>query len=145
MKLWGRDMLDDIKYHDGDLFKIDRIPAKLKEKYKEAFAIDPKWLIRHAAVRNKWLDQSQSLNIFIKGASGKRIDETYRYAWKMGLKTTYYLRTLAASQIEKSTLDASRYGFTQKRDLSPSANGHSSTNGVVKTCRIDNPECESCQ
>lgn len=132
--LWNREMLEDIKYNDGNLQNIEKIPANLKAIHKEAFEIDPGWVIKHAAVRNKWLDQSQSVNIFIKGASGKKLHDTYMCAWESGLKTTYYLRTLAVSQIEKSTLDSSKYGFTQMRNESP-----------VKACRIDNPDCESCQ
>ncbi|MEM4255449.1 MAG: ribonucleoside-diphosphate reductase subunit alpha [Candidatus Norongarragalinales archaeon] len=116
MGLWNREMLEQLKYYDGSLQLIASIPQKLKEKYKEAFEIEPEVLIRHAAARGKWIDQSQSLNIFYKGVSGKRLSEIYMYAWMMGLKTTYYLRTLAASQIEKSTLDASKFGFTQKRE-----------------------------
>ncbi len=114
--LWNAEMLDQIKYYDGSIQLIPAVPGGLKQKYKEAFEIAPEWLIRHAAVRAKWIDQSQSLNLFIGGTSGKSLEDAYLLAWRAGLKTTYYLRTLAASQIEKSTLDASKYGFTQKRE-----------------------------
>jgi ribonucleoside-diphosphate reductase alpha chain len=113
--LWSQDMLDQIKYYDGNIQNITSIPDGLKALYKEAFEIDPSWILKHAAARAKWLDQSQSVNIFMSGTSGKVLNSIYIDAWRKGLKTTYYLRTLAASQIEKSTLDASKFGFTQKR------------------------------
>ena len=116
LNLWNQEMLEQIKYHDGDLQMIGSIPQRMKEKYKEAFSIDPEVVIRLAAIRGKWIDQSQSVNIFLRGTSGTRLNEVYLFAWKMGLKTTYYLRSLAASQIEKSTLDAKKFGYTQKRE-----------------------------
>jgi len=150
--LWGKDMLDSIKYYDGNLQRIENLPDKIKSKYKEAFEIDPLWVIKHAAARGKWIDQSQSVNIFIKGESLKKLHETYFQAWKYGLKTTYYLRTQAVSQIEKATLDASKFGFTQKRDyadISSNGNGHANSNGhsngQYKACRLDDPTCEACQ
>ncbi len=102
--LWNQEMLNTIKYHDGSIQEIPHVPADLKDKYRETFEIDMRWLIRSAAVRGKWIDQSQSLNIFFSGTSGEELSELYLYAWEMGLKTTYYLRTLAASQVEKSTV-----------------------------------------
>jgi ribonucleoside-diphosphate reductase alpha chain len=114
--LWDRDMLDYLKYYDGSVQMIEKIPAHLKEKYKEVFEIDPEWLIEMTAARGKWIDQSQSHNVFMRGVSGKKLNDIYIKAWRLGLKSTYYLRTLAASQIEKSTLDAKKFGFTQKRE-----------------------------
>lgn len=114
--LWDRGMLDYLKYYDGSVQMIEAVPAALKEKYKEVFEIDPEWLIEITAARGKWVDQSQSHNVFMKGVSGKKLNDIYIKAWRMGLKSTYYLRTLAASQIEKSTLDAKKFGFTQKRE-----------------------------
>ncbi|MDA8020722.1 MAG: ribonucleoside-diphosphate reductase subunit alpha [Thermoanaerobaculia bacterium] len=114
--LWDGDMLDRLKYYDGDISRIDDIPQHLKEKYKEAFDVDPVHCLRLTAARGKWIDQSQSHNVFMQGKSGKKLQEIYLAAWKMGLKTTYYLRTLAATQIEKSTLDATKFGYTQKRE-----------------------------
>lgn len=114
--LWDTQMLDYLKYYDGSVQMIEAIPAHLKEKYKEVFEIDPEWLIEVTAARGKWIDQSQSHNVFMKGVSGKQLNDIYIKAWRMGLKSTYYLRTLAASQIEKSTLDAKKFGFTQKRE-----------------------------
>lgn len=102
--LWNMEMLEAIKYNDGSLADIPNVPADLKAKYKETFEIDMRWLVRAAAARGKWIDQSQSLNIFFSGTSGAELSELYLYAWEMGLKTTYYLRTLGASQVEKSTV-----------------------------------------
>jgi len=134
--VWNREMLDDLKFHDGSVQNIQRVPQKLKAKYKEAFEIDQKVSIELGALRSKWIDQSQSHNIFLKGASGTQLLDIYFWAWECGLKTTYYLRTLAATQIEKSTLDASKYGFTQKRE---------SDIKEVSACRLNDPTCEACQ
>ncbi|HUB92411.1 MAG TPA: ribonucleoside-diphosphate reductase subunit alpha [Candidatus Saccharimonadales bacterium] len=104
-ELWNKTLLEKIKENDGNLQHIESLPKKLKDKYKEAFDIDPEFMIAAAARRAKWIDQSQSLNIFSATSSGKRLSDIYIYAWKMGLKSTYYLRTIAASTIEKSTLE----------------------------------------
>ena len=114
--LWGQEMLDKLKYYDGNLDLIDEIPEHLRAKYKEAFAIDPEHCLDLTARRGKWIDQSQSHNVFLRGTSGKKLADTYMAAWRKGLKTTYYLRTLAATQVEKSTLDAKKFGYTQKRE-----------------------------
>ncbi len=106
--LWNQSMLEEIKAHDGSIQKINSVPTKLKDKYKNVFEIAPEWLIRIAAYRGKWIDQSQSLNIFTNTTSGKQLSDIYMYAWKMGLKTTYYLRTMGASSIEKSTVEITR-------------------------------------
>ncbi|MGI0100650.1 MAG: ribonucleoside-diphosphate reductase subunit alpha [Candidatus Micrarchaeaceae archaeon] len=102
--MWNQAMLDEIKAHDGSVQKVGSIPQKIKDKYKNVFDVTPEQLIRIAAYRGKWIDQSQSLNIFTKTTSGKYLSDVYSYAWKMGLKTTYYLRTMGASSIEKSTV-----------------------------------------
>lgn len=167
--LWDEHMLDQLKYFDGNLQMIVEIPQHLKDKYKEAFEIDPEWCIKLTASRGKWIDQSQSHNVFMNGVSGKKLNDIYFAAWNAGLKSTYYLRTLGASQIEKSTLDAKKYGFTQKREYKEVANG--SVNGVQEaaaqekpvdvqevnmapvnltetkmSCTLsDDPSCESCQ
>ncbi len=122
--LWNQEMFEQLKFYDGSIAQIPEVPVYLKEKYKEVFDIDSRWLIKVAAYRGKWLDQSQSLNIFYKGTSGKEIADIYMYAWEMGLKTTYYLRSLAVSQVEKSTVNTAQFGKTHKRD--------NSANGVVK-------------
>jgi ribonucleoside-diphosphate reductase alpha chain len=142
LNLWNQDMVDKIKYYDGSVQHIDVIPQHIKDKYKEAFEIDPEWLVKITAVRGKWIDQSQSHNVFMKGVSGKKLNDIYLTAWKAGLKTTYYLRTLGASQIEKSTLDSKKFGFTQKRQYE--------TDVVVEetsamACSIENENCDACQ
>jgi ribonucleoside-diphosphate reductase alpha chain len=96
-------MIADLKYFDGSLTKIDRVPQDLRDIYATAFEVEPKWLVEAASRRQKWIDQAQSLNIYMAGASGKKLDETYKLAWLRGLKTTYYLRTIAATHMEKST------------------------------------------
>lgn len=116
--LWTPKMRELLKYHDGSIAAIEAVPEEIRSRYLEAFEIDPVVLMRFTARRGKWIDQSQSHNIFMKGTSGRQLDRIYKSAWRMGLKTTYYLRSLAASQVEKSTLDAKVYGFTQKRSSS---------------------------
>lgn len=106
--LWSNEMLEKLKYYDGSVQKIEEIPAPVRARYKEVFELDAMWLLKHAAARGKWIDQSQSLNLFLNTTSGKAISEVYANAWRMGLKTTYYLRTLGASAIEKSTLDVNK-------------------------------------
>ncbi len=113
--LWDAGMLNRIKYADGSVQNIDEIPFNLKAKYKEVFEIEARWIIEAAARRGKWIDQSQSLNIFYNGTSGRELSEAYFLAWQMGLKTTYYLRTLGASQVEKATVSTSEYGSTHTR------------------------------
>lgn len=133
--LWNDEVVDKLKYHDGSVQEIDEIPSDLKELYRTAFEIDPRHQLRLTAHRGQWIDQSVSHNVFFPGTDGELLDEVYREAWRHGLKTTYYLRTLAASQIEKSTLDMETYGKTQKRRLE-------SDGGL---CRIEEKDCEACQ
>lgn len=108
--LWDTDMLNDLKYFDGTLTEIPRIPADIKGRYLTSFEVDPKWIIECAARRQKWLDMGQSLNLYMCEPSGRKLHDMYMLAWQKGLKTTYYLRTLAATQVEKSTVDVNRYG-----------------------------------
>ena len=161
LNLWSKDMLDKIKYFDGNLDHIEELPEDIKNKYKEAFSIDPVVLLKHTSVRGKWIDQSQSHNVFMQGVSGKKLSEIYTAAWKFGLKTTYYLRTLAASQIEKSTLDANKFGYTQKREykkveegaaveeqqpaINEATNSEAPGSEVASACSIMDPDCEACQ
>ncbi len=119
--LWSMDMLEKIKFYDGSVQQIEEIPPAIRSKYKEAFEIDPQWLVKAAAYRGRWIDQSQSFNIFYSGTSGKVLSEIYQYAWAMGLKTTYYLRTMGASRIEKATVDMQKFGGTSKNDTSVSS------------------------
>ncbi|MCC7500502.1 ribonucleoside-diphosphate reductase subunit alpha [Candidatus Nomurabacteria bacterium] len=114
--LWNEDMLEKIKFHDGSIQQIMEIPPAIRDKYKEAFEIEPQWLVKAAAYRGRWIDQSQSLNIFYGGTSGRMLSEIYQYAWGLGLKTTYYLRTLGASRIEKSTVNMTKFGATSEKD-----------------------------
>jgi ribonucleoside-diphosphate reductase alpha chain len=135
--LWDEVMIADLKYFDGNLARIDRAPAALRRLYATAFEVEPKWLVECAARRQKWIDQSQSLNIYMAGASGKRLDETYKLAWIRGLKTTYYLRAMGATHAEKSTSKAGQLNAV------PSA--EASTVEEPKFCAIDKPDCEACQ
>jgi len=139
LNLWDEVMIADLKYFDGSLAKIDRIPPDVRNLYATAFEIEPQWLVECAARRQKWVDQSQSLNIYMAGASGKKLDDTYKLAWLRGLKTTYYLRTLGATSAEKSTGRAGQLNAVN-------ADGGLTTPATdAKFCSIDNPECESCQ
>ncbi len=141
--LWDEVMISDLKYFDGALSKIDRVPAELRNLYATAFEVEPKWLIEAAARRQKWIDQAQSLNIYIAGVSGKKLDETYKLAWLRGLKTTYYLRSLGATSAEKSTVEAGSLNAVPKEGNITAMNMASAAD--VKYCSIDDPECESCQ
>jgi len=140
LNLWDEVMIADLKYFDGSLAKIDRIPPDVRSLYATAFEMEPRWLVESAARRQKWVDQSQSLNIYMAGASGKRLDETYKLAWLRGLKTTYYLRTLGATSTEKST---GRAG--QLNAVSADGGLSGAPAAEPKLCAIDDPECESCQ
>jgi ribonucleoside-diphosphate reductase alpha chain len=141
--LWDEVMIADLKYFDGNLAKIDRVPAELRKLYATAFEIEPLWLVEAAARRQKWIDQSQSLNIYMAGASGKRLDDTYKLAWKRGLKTTYYLRSMGATHAEKSTVKAGQLNAVPEGGI-PSA-AKSAEPVEPKSCALDDPECEACQ
>jgi len=139
LNVWDEVMIADLKYFDGSLAKIDRIPPEVRNLYATAFEIEPRWLVECAARRQKWVDQSQSLNIYMAGASGKKLDDTYKLAWIRGLKTTYYLRTLGATSAEKSTV------ATGQLNAVTTDGGLTAPATDAKFCSIDNPECESCQ
>ncbi len=157
--LWDEVMVADLKFFDGSLSRIDRIPADLREIYATAFEIDPSWLVECASRRQKWIDQAQSLNIYMAGASGKKLHETYTFAWLRGLKTTYYLRTQGATHAEKSTTDRvgqlnavsaeGAAGTFSYGAQSPSSSGLAPVPSeepiAPKFCAIDDPECEACQ
>jgi ribonucleoside-diphosphate reductase alpha chain len=130
--LWDEVMINDLKYYDGSLKAIKRIPEDLKELYATAFEIEPRWLIEAASRRQKWIDQAQSLNLYMAEPSGKKLDVLYRMAWLSGLKTTYYLRTMGATNVEKSTLASDALNAVKLTD-------------TIKACSIDNPDCEACQ
>ena len=136
LDLWDNVMVNDLKYYDGSLQQIDRIPQHLKDLYATAFEIEPRWLVDAASRRQKWIDQAQSLNLYISGANGKKLDVTYRMAWLRGLKTTYYLRSLAATSTEKSTVAGSKLNAVSSA---------SEPAPVPQACSIDDPDCEACQ
>jgi ribonucleoside-diphosphate reductase alpha chain len=155
--LWDDVMVMDLKHFDGSLRPIDRVPQDIKALYATAFEVEPVWLVEAAARRQKWIDQAQSLNIYMAGASGKKLDETYKLAWLRGLKTTYYLRTISATHAEKSTvqagqlnavssgsssggmsaLDAAAAAARAQMDATPATD--------IKFCGVDDPTCEACQ
>ncbi|MEY4883674.1 MAG: hypothetical protein RIS34_1528 [Pseudomonadota bacterium] len=160
--LWDDVMVMDLKHFDGSLTPIDRVPQEIKSLYATAFEVETQWLVEAAARRQKWIDQGQSLNIYMAGASGKKLDDTYKLAWIRGLKTTYYLRTMSATHAEKSTVTAGRMNAVS----SGSGDTHSAGTGMsaldaavaaakiqmdaipatdIKFCGVDDPTCESCQ
>ncbi len=155
--LWDAEMLDDLKYFDGSVQEIERVPADLKELYRVAFELDARWLVEAASRRQKWIDMGQSLNLYMQAPSGKKLSDMYLLAWRKGLKTTYYLRTLAATQIEKSTIDVNRRGIQPRWMKSKSASSEIKVDRVsvradavpatqvTKACSILDPTCESCQ
>ena len=150
--LWDAQMLDELKYYDGSLQNIGRIPLEVRQRYLTAFEVEPKWLIECAARRQKWIDQGQSLNLYLAEPSGRKMHDMYSLAWQKGLKTTYYLRTLAATQVEKSTLDINRFGVQPKwmknRSASSDVAVHREAESeieVIPQCRLDDPTCEACQ
>ena len=159
--LWDDVMVVDLKHFDGSLRPIDRVPAEVKALYATAFEVETSWIVEAAARRQKWIDQAQSLNIYMAGASGKKLDDTYKLAWLRGLKTTYYLRTMGATHAEKSTVQAGKMNSvssgtpTQYASSGVSAIEAAATKAQaqlnaspatdIKFCAIDDPGCEACQ
>jgi len=160
--LWDDVMVMDLKHFDGSLQPIDRVPQDVKALYATAFEIEPVWLVEAASRRQKWIDQAQSLNIYMAGASGKKLDETYKLAWLRGLKTTYYLRTTSATHAEKSTVTAGRLNAVSSGSAPQSASMSAPMSALdaaaaaaqsqmataatdIKFCAIDDPGCEACQ
>ena len=161
--LWDDVMVMDLKHFDGSLQPIDRVPAEIKQLYATAFEVETRWLVEAAARRQKWIDQAQSLNIYMAGASGKKLDETYKLAWLRGLKTTYYLRTMSATHAEKSTVTAGRLNAVSSggEGSAPAKMSNAmeaaaaaaqaqmalSENAAtdIRFCGVDDPTCESCQ
>jgi ribonucleoside-diphosphate reductase alpha chain len=141
--LWDEQLRDQLTYHDGSIQEIDRVPEELKERHRGAFEIDPRHQLELAAVRGQWIDQSQSVNVFFPSTDGSKLDDVYTTAWKYGLKTTYYLRTLGASQIEKSTLDMAEYDDTQTRGGDSTTDRSSDDNHDAPT--VEDPTCDACQ
>jgi ribonucleoside-diphosphate reductase alpha chain len=155
--LWDSVMLMDLKHYKGSLRAVDRVPEDLKALYATAFEVDATWLVEAGARRQKWIDQAQSLNIYLGGASGKKLDETYKLAWLRGLKTTYYLRTMGATHAEMSTVDRKQLNAVP---TTGAGGAMSALDAVaqqaqaalaqapasdIKFCSIDDPTCEACQ
>ena len=157
--LWDDVMVVDLKHFDGSLRPIDRVPQEIKALYATAFEVETSWIVEAASRRQKWIDQAQSLNIYMAGASGKKLDETYKLAWLRGLKTTYYLRTQSATHVEKSTVTAGKMNSVASSTATAASSMSALDKGVaaaqaqmdatpatdIKFCAIDDPGCEACQ
>src|SRR5690606_38617721 len=139
--LWDAVMVNDLKYFDGSVAQIDRIPDDLKLLFQTAFELDPRWLVEAAARRQKWIDQAQSLNLYMAEPSGKKLDNLYKLAWTRGLKTTYYLRSLGATQMEKTSVKSSPAAVTPDASRDASL----ADEPGEKFCSILDPDCEACQ
>jgi len=151
--LWDSDLLEALKYYDGSVQDIERVPDDVKSRYHTAFEIDSEWIIKCAARRQKWIDMGESLNLYMAEPSGKKLHSMYMSAWEKGLKTTYYLRTLAATQVEKSTVDINKFGVQPRWMKSGSASGDIAVDreepslpatAVTSACSLDG-DCEACQ
>ena len=137
--LWDDVMLSDLKYYEGSLSQINRVPEHIKEKFRTAFEVEPRFIVESASRRQKWIDQAQSLNLYIGNVDGKKLDVTYRMAWYKGLKTTYYLRAMGATATEKSTVDRSSLNAVEtKQEQNVAAQ-------APQACSILDPDCEACQ
>ena len=138
--IWDEVMANDLKYYDGSVQQIDRVPADLKAQYQTAFELDARWLVEAASRRQKWIDQGQSLNLYMSEPNGQKLDALYKLAWIRGLKTTYYLRSMGATHVEKSTMDSSR-----NTGLNAVQNTTSAGSEAPKACSILDPDCDACQ
>lgn len=151
LDLWDQEMIDDLKYFDGSIAEIERVPQSIRHKYITAFEMDSTWLIDAGSRRQKWIDMGQSLNLYCAEPSGKKLSDLYFHAWESGLKTTYYLRSLSATQVEKSTLDVNKRGVQPRwmKNKSASSNIEITRDAQApippRQCSIDDPDCESCQ
>ncbi|MHA3048786.1 ribonucleoside-diphosphate reductase subunit alpha [Acinetobacter sp. ANC 4639] len=159
--LWDSVMVNDLKHFEGSVQKISRIPEDLKAMFSTAFEVEPRWIVDAASRRQKWIDQAQSLNLYIAGANGKKLDITYKMAWLRGLKTTYYLRALGATSAEKSTINTGALNAVKTTTVATAAttpvvaekkaevvaeeDGFAQAAPVPQACSIDNPDCEACQ
>jgi ribonucleoside-diphosphate reductase alpha chain len=159
--LWDSVMVNDLKHFEGSVQKISRIPEELKAIFATAFEVEPRWIVDAASRRQKWIDQAQSLNLYISGANGKKLDLTYKMAWLRGLKTTYYLRALGATSAEKSTINTGALNAVKpatvtaapvaavaqevKPEVVAEDEGFGQAAPVPMACSIDNPDCEACQ
>ena len=147
LDLWDDVMINDLKYFEGSLSEISRIPDDIKKLFSTAFEVEPKYIVESASRRQKWIDQAQSLNLYIGNANGKKLDLTYRMAWYSGLKTTYYLRSIAATTTEKSTINqGSLNAVSAQAETAPEAHHELGTPAPVpEACSLDDPDCEACQ
>jgi ribonucleoside-diphosphate reductase alpha chain len=141
--LWDEVMANDLKYYDGSVQQIDRVPQDLKAQYQTAFELDARWLVEAASRRQKWIDQGQSLNLYMSEPNGQKLDALYKLAWVRGLKTTYYLRSMGATHVEKSTMDASRSSGLNAVDNTTATEMAGSQ--TPKACSILDPDCDACQ
>jgi ribonucleoside-diphosphate reductase alpha chain len=142
--LWDEVMVNDLKYYDGSVQPLDRVPADLKALYATAFELDTRWLVEAASRRQKWIDQGQSLNLYMAEPSGKKLDNLYKLAWVRGLKTTYYLRSMGATHVEKSTVtDTGR--ANKLNAVNGNGSAHATESSAPKACSILDPDCEACQ
>ena len=142
LDLWDNVMVNDLKYYDGSVQNIDRVPNDIKERYRTAFEIDPRWLIEAASRRQKWIDQAQSLNLYMSEPSGQKMDNLYKLAWVRGLKTTYYLRSIGATHVEKSTMGSHA---ESKLNAVQTESTQAHDNAAPKACSLLDPDCEACQ
>ena len=142
--LWDNVMVNDLKYYDGSVQNIDRIPEDLKQLYRTAFEVDPRWLVEAGSRRQKWIDQAQSLNLYMAEPSGQKMDNLYKLAWVRGLKTTYYLRSIGATHVEKSTMEnhqESKLNAVQSEEQVVNGN----VSAAPSACSLLDPECDACQ
>ena len=145
LDLWDDVMINDLKYFEGSLSEISRIPDDVKKLFSTAFEVEPKYIVESASRRQKWIDQAQSLNLYIGNADGKKLDITYRMAWYSGLKTTYYLRSIAATSTEKSTVQQGKLNAVSSEVSQPAAKELGAPAPVPTACSLDDPDCEACQ
>jgi ribonucleoside-diphosphate reductase alpha chain len=147
LDLWDDVMINDLKYFEGSLGEISRIPDDIKKLFSTAFEVEPRYIVESASRRQKWIDQAQSLNLYIGNANGKKLDLTYRMAWYSGLKTTYYLRSIAATTTEKSTINqGSLNAVSAQTEQAPEVPHELGAPAPVpEACSLDDPDCEACQ
>ena len=145
LDLWDDVMINDLKYFEGSLTEISRIPDDIKKLFSTAFEVEPRYIVESASRRQKWIDQAQSLNLYIGNADGKKLDITYRMAWYSGLKTTYYLRSIAATSTEKSTVQQGKLNAVSSDANQTSNQELGAPAPVPDACSLDDPDCEACQ
>ena len=145
LNLWDDVMINDLKYFEGSLSQISRIPDEIKTIYSTAFEVEPRYIVESASRRQKWIDQAQSLNLYIGNADGKKLDITYRMAWYSGLKTTYYLRSIAATSTEKSTVAQGKLNAVSAQTTQAAPQELGAPAPVPTACSLDDPDCEACQ